>query len=80
MAVQIKNHLTAIAKYTGIRIAVVLGGMAAVKQERILGKGPEIVVATPGRLWELIQEGNAHLAQINNIRFNAILIIQFNLL
>ncbi|KAB0805561.1 hypothetical protein PPYR_02531 [Photinus pyralis] len=72
LAVQIKNHLTAAAKYTGIQVAVILGGMAAVKQERILSKHPEIVVATPGRLWELIQEGNSHLSNIENIRFLAI--------
>lgn len=52
----------------GINIAVVVGGMAAVKQERILSKGPEIVVATPGRLWELIQQGHPHLSQIDNTR------------
>lgn len=49
-------------------MAVVVGGMAAVKQERILAKGPEIVVATPGRLWELIQLGNPHLSQFDSIR------------
>lgn len=42
--------------------------MAAVKQERILNKGPEIVIATPGRLWELFQQGNSHLNQINSVR------------
>lgn len=42
--------------------------MAAVKQERLLGKGPEIVVGTPGRLWELVQQGNQHLSQIDNIK------------
>lgn len=42
--------------------------MAAVKQERVLSKNPEIVVATPGRLWELIQQGNSHLSNIENIR------------
>ncbi|XP_018568314.1 ATP-dependent RNA helicase ddx24 [Anoplophora glabripennis] len=72
LAMQIKNHLTVVAKYTGINITVVVGGMAAVKQERILSKGPEIVVATPGRLWELVQQGNPHLSQIDNIRFLAI--------
>lgn len=51
-----------------LQIAVVLGGMAAVKQERILNKGPEIVIATPGRLWELVEEGNSHLSQIDSIR------------
>ncbi|XP_066244892.1 ATP-dependent RNA helicase DDX24 [Euwallacea similis] len=72
LALQITNHLTLAAKYTGIKIAVVVGGMAAVKQERLLSKSPEIVVATPGRLWELIQQGNEHLSQINNIKFLAI--------
>lgn len=50
------------------QIAVVVGGMAPQKQERLLSRRPEIVVATPGRLWELIQDGNPHLAQISNIR------------
>ncbi|ERL87493.1 ATP-dependent RNA helicase DDX24 [Dendroctonus ponderosae] len=72
LAMQVKNHLTKVAKYTGINIAVVVGGMAAVKQERLLRKGPEIVVGTPGRLWELIQQGNEHLSQIDNIKFLAI--------
>ncbi|XP_076382250.1 ATP-dependent RNA helicase DDX24 [Megalopta genalis] len=69
LAIQIKNHLTKAAKYTDIKIAVVLGGMAEVKQERILRKGPEIVIATPGRLWELIQMGNPHLNQVESIKY-----------
>ncbi|KOC64990.1 ATP-dependent RNA helicase DDX24 [Habropoda laboriosa] len=64
LAIQIKDHLIKAAKYTDIKVTVVLGGMAAVKQERILSKGPEIVIATPGRLWELIQQGNPHLNHI----------------
>lgn len=43
--------------------------MAAVKQERLLSKGPEIVIATPGRLWELIQLGNVHLNQLSSIKY-----------
>ncbi|XP_034940551.1 ATP-dependent RNA helicase DDX24 [Chelonus insularis] len=69
LAIQIKNHLTKAAKYTDIKIAVVVGGMAAVKQERILSKGPEIVIATPGRLWELIEQGNAHLNQLDSLKY-----------
>ncbi|KAJ8947885.1 hypothetical protein NQ318_010031 [Aromia moschata] len=72
LAFQVKNHLESVAKYTGIKIAVIVGGMAAVKQERLLAQGPEVVVATPGRLWELIQQGNPHLSQIEDIRFLAI--------
>lgn len=69
LAVQVKDHLVAAAKYTGIRVAAIFGGLAQVKQERVLSKCPEIVVATPGRLWELITEGNKHLNKLNNINF-----------
>ncbi|XP_049290161.1 ATP-dependent RNA helicase ddx24 [Anopheles funestus] len=69
LAVQINDHLKAVAKYTGINIATVFGGMATVKQERLLRKCPEIVIATPGRLWELIQSNNPHLSKVEDIRF-----------
>lgn len=69
LAVQIKDHLIVAAKYTGIKIAAIFGGLAVVKQERILKKCPEIVVATPGRLWELLKEGNKHLNKLDNINF-----------
>ncbi|XP_043492137.1 ATP-dependent RNA helicase DDX24 [Polistes fuscatus] len=72
LAIQVKDHLVKAAKYTDIKIAVVVGGMAAVKQERLLSKGPEIVIATPGRLWELIQFGNEHLNQLSSIKYLAI--------
>ncbi|XP_063905832.1 ATP-dependent RNA helicase DDX24-like [Zophobas morio] len=72
LAIQVKNHLEAAAKFTDIKIAVVIGGMASVKQERILSKRPEVVVATPGRLWELIQAGNEHLSQVDDIKYLAI--------
>ena len=35
--------------------------MAPQKQQRLLKQHPEIVVATPGRLWELISEVSAVL-------------------
>lgn len=58
------NNVLLIFKHS---ITVIIGGMAAVKQERILNKGSEIVIATPARLWELI-ERNSHLSQIDSIR------------
>lgn len=69
LAVQVKDHLDAVTKYTDIRVAAIFGGLAVVKQERVLSKCPEIVVATPGRLWELLNEGNAHLNKLQNINF-----------
>lgn len=69
LAVQVKDHLLTAAKYTDIQVAAIFGGLAHVKQERVLRKCPEIVVCTPGRLWELIEEGNAHLNKLENINF-----------
>ncbi|XP_073991023.1 ATP-dependent RNA helicase DDX24 [Rhodnius prolixus] len=68
LALQIKNHLDITAKYTAVKVAVVVGGMSVEKQIRILKKKPHLLVATPGRLWELMtQEPN--LVNLNNIRF-----------
>ncbi|CAH0597139.1 unnamed protein product [Chrysodeixis includens] len=72
LAIQISRHLVAVAKYTGIKVATIVGGMAAVKQERVLRAGPEVVVATPGRLWELIGQGQPHLQQLDTVKFLAI--------
>lgn len=69
LAVQVRDHLIKAAKYTGIKIAAVFGGLAAVKQQRLLKACPEIVVATPGRLWELLQEGNRHLNKMDSLNF-----------
>lgn len=64
----VNNNIDNNIDVTLLQIATVFGGLAAVKQERILNKGPEIVIATPGRLWELIQQGNSHLSQVDSIR------------
>lgn len=65
---QVKSHLCAVLSHTDITVAVVMGGVAAQKQERLLRRGPDIVVGTPGRLWELIQQGNEHLSQTSSVK------------
>ena len=72
LAMQVKAHMERAAAFTDITVAVVVGGMSAQKQERVLGYGPEIVVATPGRLWDLIEEGNPHLATVTDLDYLAI--------
>lgn len=75
LAVQIKSHIQLACRYTKFKVrdeqsrpinreksfqtAVVVGGMSTQKQERLLAQKPEIIVATPGRLWELVQEVNS---------------------
>lgn len=69
LAMQVKNHIDDIAKYTDIHVAAIVGGLSSEKQERLLKKGPEIVVATPGRLWELVQRNEPHLMQLNKVKY-----------
>ncbi|KAM9014232.1 ATP-dependent RNA helicase DDX24 isoform 2-T3 [Ara ararauna] len=68
LAVQVKHHIDAVAKFTGIKTAIIVGGMAAQKQERVLNRKPEIVIATPGRLWELVKERHPHLSNLRQLR------------
>ncbi|KAM4664501.1 ATP-dependent RNA helicase DDX24 [Discoglossus pictus] len=68
LAVQVKHHIDAVAMFTGIKTAIVVGGMAPQKQERVLNRRPEIVIATPGRLWELIRERHSHLSNLKQLR------------
>lgn len=69
LAMQVKNHIEDVAKYTDINIAAIVGGLSSEKQERVLKKSPEIVVATPGRLWELVQRNEPHLMQLNKVKY-----------
>ncbi|XP_069494083.1 ATP-dependent RNA helicase DDX24 [Ambystoma mexicanum] len=68
LAVQVKHHIDAVARFTGIKAAIIVGGMAAQKQERVLNRRPEIVIATPGRLWELIKDRHPHLSNLRQLR------------
>lgn len=61
---QICDHLKAAAKWTDINIVPIVGGMATPKQQRLLSYKPEIVVGTPGRLWELMSNGESHLLEV----------------
>ncbi|KAM6968857.1 ATP-dependent RNA helicase DDX24 isoform 2-T2 [Tautogolabrus adspersus] len=68
LAVQVKHHIDAVAKYTDIKTAIVVGGMAQQKQRRMLKRRPEIIIATPGRLWDLIKERHPHLLNLRQLR------------
>ncbi|XP_066551063.1 ATP-dependent RNA helicase DDX24 [Amia ocellicauda] len=68
LAVQVKHHIDAVAQFTGIKTAIIVGGMAPQKQARMLNRRPEIVIATPGRLWELIKERHPHLLNLKKLR------------
>lgn len=63
---KVTDHLKAISKDTGFRVVPIVGGMSSEKQVRLLKQRPEIVVGTPGRLWELMSGGDKHLAEVSS--------------
>jgi ATP-dependent RNA helicase DDX24/MAK5 len=65
---QVQKHLKAAACFTKIRIMTIVGQMAVEKQERLLSRKPHIVVATPGRLWELVLAGKEHVTNLHLVR------------
>ncbi|BGP06000.1 ATP-dependent RNA helicase [Rhodotorula toruloides] len=52
-----------------VQVVALTGGMSVEKQKRQLERGADIVVATPGRLWDLIGESDMLVHEIKNIRF-----------
>lgn len=60
LAMQIKEHLDKLLNSTFnsefIRSVVLVGGLSQDRQERLLAKDPNIVIATPGRLAEVFQK------------------------
>ena len=68
LCLQIADDLRDFAKYMdGVHVEAVYGGAAIEPQMRALKKGVEIIVATPGRLVDLMHRGFAHLEQVTNI-------------
>jgi ATP-dependent RNA helicase DDX24/MAK5 len=59
LAIQIKEHIEAIIPAENskqIKICAIVGGMSIQKQLRMISYKPTIIVATPGRLWELMSD------------------------
>ena len=68
LCLQITDDLRDFAKYMdGIHVEAVYGGAAIEPQMRALKKGVEIIVATPGRLVDLMHRGYARLEEVTNI-------------
>ena len=64
LAIQISDNLKAYAKHTGIKHAVIYGGVKQSRQVEQLNRGVHILVATPGRLMDLVHQGFIHLNTI----------------
>ena len=68
LCLQIADDMRDFAKYLdGIHIEAVYGGASIEQQIRALRKGVQIVVATPGRLIDLMKRGVAKLDDVHNV-------------
>ncbi len=64
LASQIGQNLAAYGKQTGLRHAVIFGGVSQMPQVKSLKAGVDVLVATPGRLLDLMQQGYVRLSTI----------------
>ena len=68
LCIQITGDLADYSKFTGkLRILAVYGGSSIENQMRELKKGVHIIVATPGRLIDLIGRGAVKLSRVNTV-------------
>ncbi|MER5497433.1 MULTISPECIES: DEAD/DEAH box helicase [unclassified Streptomyces] len=64
LAQQVTDALTPYATSVQLRLATVVGGMSITKQSGALRRGAEVLVATPGRLKDLIERGDCDLGRV----------------
>lgn len=64
LAIRIADNLKAYGRHLNIRHTVIFGGVGQQPQVQALRQGVEVLVATPGRLLELMSQGFIQLSQI----------------
>jgi ATP-dependent RNA helicase RhlE len=64
LAIQVAENVKAYAQHTPLRSTVVFGGMDMKPQTEVLRRGVEIVIATPGRLLDHVEQKNISLGQV----------------
>jgi len=64
LALQVEESFRTYGKHTNLRVCVVYGGVGYGRQREQLARGVDIIVATPGRLLDLMTEGDVKLGQL----------------
>ena len=64
LAIQVGEDIEELTRYTNIRSAAIFGGIGWTKHAELVKPGVDIVVATPGRLWDLYRIGALRLKKI----------------
>lgn len=64
LAIQIQENINAYAKYTNIKSTIVFGGVSQKTQVAAIRRGVDILIATPGRLLDLIKQKIIKIDQV----------------
>lgn len=64
LAIQISESFTTYAKFTDVKNTVIFGGVNQGSQTITLSKGVDVLIATPGRLLDLINQGYISLKEV----------------
>jgi ATP-dependent RNA helicase RhlE len=64
LAVQIARSFDTYGRGLNLRLGMVIGGLGFGRQIETLNRGVDILVATPGRLLDLVERGNVRLGQV----------------
>ncbi|WP_262061678.1 DEAD/DEAH box helicase [Streptomyces sp. STR69] len=64
LAQQVNDALAPYARTVGVRLATVVGGLSINRQQALLRTGVEVVIATPGRLADLVSRRDCQLNQV----------------
>ena len=64
LAVQVAGDLTAASRQLGVRVLTIYGGRAYEPQTSALKRGVDLVVGTPGRLLDLVEQGHLRLGSV----------------
>lgn len=67
LAIQIQDEFMQLARNTGLRSVLVIGGNSIGAQIGILRRDPAFIIATPGRLKDVSERGAIYLKDINNV-------------
>jgi ATP-dependent RNA helicase RhlE len=67
LATQIDAEIRLLAKFTDIKTVTVFGGVGARPQIQALRRHPDIIVACPGRLLDLMQQGAVQLDRVETL-------------
>jgi len=72
LAIQVETAFQYYARFSEIEIGVFYGGVGYEKQKKLLDFGVDIIVATPGRLLDLQQQGSLKLNSIEILVFDEV--------